>query len=162
MRLLFQNQQRTNLKFVLRSTDERKEPPVFVPAGCQNKATLNLIVYNQGFDAMRACYATYVNVTQTALMQVKKSHNPPLLAGKFRICKVFRCFLNSSAGTDADARTAETNLQPPLPTQASGPFQSDFTLNTKYPREDQDEDDDMIRSDQGMRVSIKIKIKVTP
>lgn len=36
------------------------------------------------------------------------------------------------------------------------------SLNTKYPREDQDEDDDMIRSDQGMRVSIKIKIKVTP
>lgn len=100
---------------------------------------------------MRACYATCINVTQTALIQVKKSHNPPLLAGKFQILKVFRCFLNSSAVTDADARTAETNLQPPSQHKQTALFRL-TSLNTKYPREDRDEDDDMTRSDRNVPV----------
>lgn len=59
---------RTHLKLVEHNTGERIEPPVSLAVGCRNKARLNPIVYNQRCDALRACYATYVNVTQTALI----------------------------------------------------------------------------------------------
>lgn len=74
-----------------------------------------------------------------------RSRNPIILhceQGNFGSAG-FHCDLNSSAGTDADARTAEANLwlpprlTPPPPTQAEAAV-SLTSQNTKYPREDQD------------------------
>lgn len=104
----------------------------------------------------------YVNGTRAALLGQEIAQSPTAGTEMLEHKKernlqnlVFHCYLNSSAGTDAEARTHERLRQHRQTALFS------LTLKAKYPRGDPVEDDDVKRSDRGARVQTKIPINGT-